>query len=199
MEELYILSKNKTRSWASDQELLIAKFRLKLKKVEKTTRPFRYDLNQIPYDYAVQVRNRFKGLDLIDSAWWTMDGGSWHCMGDRNQDHPQEKEMQNAKCLSEEALQIAVKRREAKRKRRGIFSLVTALRAQEVVLIHISLQGRVMILPNARSLLHYSFISRARQLSLIEPLRYVYWRFSHASVFQDDIFFPPINYILWLH
>ena len=47
-------------------ELLIAKFRLKLKKVEKTTRPFRYDLNQIPYDYTVEVRNRFKGLDLLD-------------------------------------------------------------------------------------------------------------------------------------
>ena len=50
-----------------DHELLIANFRLKLKKVEKTTRPFRYDLNQIPYDYAVEVRNRFKGLDLIES------------------------------------------------------------------------------------------------------------------------------------
>ena len=49
----------------SDHELLIAKFRLKLKKMEKTTRPFRYDLNQIPYDYTVEVRNRFKGLDLI--------------------------------------------------------------------------------------------------------------------------------------
>ena len=51
---------------ASDHELLIAKFRLKLKKVGKTTRPFRYDLNQIPYDYTVEVRNRFKGLDLIE-------------------------------------------------------------------------------------------------------------------------------------
>ena len=50
---------------ASDHELLIAKFRMKLKKVGKTTRPFRYDLNQIPYDYTVEVRNRFKGLDLI--------------------------------------------------------------------------------------------------------------------------------------
>ena len=48
------------------QELLIAKFRLKLKKVEKTTRPFMYDLNQIPYNYTVEVRYRFKGLDLID-------------------------------------------------------------------------------------------------------------------------------------
>ena len=50
----------------SDHELLIAKFRLKLKKVEKTTTPFRYNLNQIPYGYAVEVSNRFKGLDLID-------------------------------------------------------------------------------------------------------------------------------------
>ena len=50
----------------SDHELLIAKFRLKLKKVGKTTRPFRYDLHQIPYDYTVEVRNRLKGLDLID-------------------------------------------------------------------------------------------------------------------------------------
>ena len=50
----------------SDHELLIAKFRLKLKKVGKTTRPFRYDLNQIPYNYTVEVRNRFKGLELID-------------------------------------------------------------------------------------------------------------------------------------
>ena len=52
--------------YGSDHELLIAKFRLKLKKVGKTTRPFRYDLNQIPYDYTVEVRNRFKGLDMID-------------------------------------------------------------------------------------------------------------------------------------
>ena len=59
----------KTRPGAacgSDHERLIAKFRLKLKKVGKTTRPFTYDLNQIPYDYTVEVRNRFKGLDLIE-------------------------------------------------------------------------------------------------------------------------------------
>ena len=59
----------KTRPGAdcgSDHELLIAKFRLKLKKIGKTTRPFRYDLNQIPYDYTEEVRDRFKGLDLID-------------------------------------------------------------------------------------------------------------------------------------
>ena len=67
-EALYIQS-TKTRPGAdcgSDHELLITKFRLKLKKVGKTSRPFRYDLNQIPYDYTVEVRNRFKGLDLID-------------------------------------------------------------------------------------------------------------------------------------
>ena len=59
----------------SDHELLIAKFRLQLKKVGKFTRPFRYDLNQIPYNYTVEVRNRFKGLDLIECLK-TMDGGS---------------------------------------------------------------------------------------------------------------------------
>ena len=66
MEKLYTVSKNKTRSCCgSDHELLITKVRLKLKKVGKTTRPFRYDLNQILYDYTVEVRSRFKGLDLI--------------------------------------------------------------------------------------------------------------------------------------
>ena len=67
MEKLYTV--NKTRPGAdcgSDYELLITKFRLKLKKVGKTTRPFRHDLNQIPYNYTVQVTNRFKGLDLRD-------------------------------------------------------------------------------------------------------------------------------------
>ena len=59
---------------------------------------FRYELNQIPYDYTVEVRNRLKGLDLIDkSAWWTMDGGSWHCTGNRDQDHLHGKEMQRKK------------------------------------------------------------------------------------------------------
>ena len=61
--------------------------------MKKTTRPFSYDLNQLLYDYSVEVRNRFKGLDLIDRM---PDGGSWHCLGDRDQDHPQEKEMQRS-------------------------------------------------------------------------------------------------------
>ena len=67
MEKLYIVSKNKTRSWLClRSELLTVKFRLKLKKVGRTTRSFRFDLNQIPYNSTVEVKNRFKGLDLID-------------------------------------------------------------------------------------------------------------------------------------
>ena len=65
-EALYSQQKQDWKLTGSDHELLIAKFRLKLKKMEKTTRPFRYDLSQIPYDYTMEVRNRFKGLDLID-------------------------------------------------------------------------------------------------------------------------------------
>src|SRR5574340_1528117 len=65
-EALYSQQKQDQELTGSDHELLIIKFRLKLKKVGKTTRPFRYNINQIPYDYTVKVRNRFKGLDLID-------------------------------------------------------------------------------------------------------------------------------------
>ena len=66
MEKLYTVSIHKTGNCGSDHEILIAKFRLKLKKVNKTTRPSRYDLNQIPYDYTVEVTNRFKGSDLTE-------------------------------------------------------------------------------------------------------------------------------------
>ena len=67
MEKLYTVSKTRLGAdYGSDHEFLIAKFRLKLKKVGKTTRLFKYDLNQIPYDYTVEVRNRYKGLDLIE-------------------------------------------------------------------------------------------------------------------------------------
>ena len=66
-EKLYILSKTRPGAdCGSDHELIIDKFRLKLKKVGKTSRPFRYDLNHIPFDYTVEVRNRFMGLDLIE-------------------------------------------------------------------------------------------------------------------------------------
>ena len=101
----------------SDHELLIAKFRLKLKKVGKSSRAFRYDLNQIPYYYTVEVRNRFKGLDLIvrvSDELWTEVRDIVQETGIKT--IPMEKKCKKAIWLSEEALQIAVKRREAKSK-----------------------------------------------------------------------------------
>ena len=99
MEKFYTVRKLRLGAdCGSDHELLIAKFRLKLKKVGKTTTSFRYDLNQIPYDYTVEVTNRFKGLDLRECLN-TMDGGSQHCTGGSDQDHPQEKEMQKGKMV----------------------------------------------------------------------------------------------------
>ena len=98
-------------------QILIAKFRLKLKKVGKTTRPFKYDLNQIPYDYTVEVRNRFKGIDLIDRVpdeLWTEVCDTVQETG--NKTISKKKKCKKAKWLSEEALQIAVKRREVKAK-----------------------------------------------------------------------------------
>ena len=88
-----------------------------MKKVGKTARPFRYDLNQISYDYTVEVRNRFKGLDLIDRV----PNKLWKEVGDTAQETgiktiPMEKKCKKAKWLSGEALQIAVKRREVKSK-----------------------------------------------------------------------------------
>ena len=109
----------------SYHELLIAKYRFKLKKVGKNTRPFRYDLDQIPYDYTVEVRDRFKGLDLIDRVpdeLWTEVHDIVQETGIKT--IPKKKECKKAKWLSEEALQIAVKRREAKSKReKEIYSL----------------------------------------------------------------------------
>ena len=118
MDKLYTASKNKTGAdCGSDHELLIAKFRLKLKKVGETIRPFMYDLNQIPCDSTVEVRNRFKGLDLIDRV----PDELWMVVRDIVQETgintiPMEKKCKKAKWLSEEALQIAVKRREVKSK-----------------------------------------------------------------------------------
>ena len=94
-----------------------------MKKVGKTTRPFRYDLNQIPYDYTMEVRNRFKGLDLIDRV----PDELWMEVCDIVQETgiktiPMEKKCKKAKWLSEEALQIAVKeeRQKAKEKRNNM-------------------------------------------------------------------------------
>ena len=88
-----------------------------MKKVGKTARPFRYDLNQIPYDYTVAVRNRFKGLNLTDRVpdeLWTEVRGNVQEIGIKT--IPMEKKCKKAKWLSDEALQTAVKRREAKSK-----------------------------------------------------------------------------------
>ena len=108
----------KTRPGAdcgSDHELLTAKLRLELKKVGKTIRPLRYDLNYIPYDYTVEMTNMFKGLDLIECL--KNYGKRFITLYRRNdQNHPQEKEMKKDKMVSKEALQIAEKRREAKGK-----------------------------------------------------------------------------------
>ena len=101
----------------SDHELLIAKFRIKLKKEGKTTRPFRYGINQVSYDYIVEVTNRFKGLDLInrvpDELWMEV-----HDIIQKTEIKtiPKKKKCKKAKWLSEETLQIAVKRREVKSK-----------------------------------------------------------------------------------
>ena len=84
----------------SDHAVLIAKFRLKLKKIGKNTRPFSYDLNQIPYNYTVEVTNRFKGLDLIDTVpeeLWTEVHNI--CTGGCDQDHPKEKQKQKVKMV----------------------------------------------------------------------------------------------------
>ena len=101
----------------SDHELLIAKFRLKLKKVGETTRQFMYELNQIPYNYTVEVTNRFKGLDLIERVpeeLWTEVCDIVQEAGIKT--IPKKKKCKKGKWWSEEALQIAVKRREVKGK-----------------------------------------------------------------------------------
>ena len=95
----------------------MAKFRLKLKKVGKTIRPFSYDLNQMPYDYTVEVRNRFKGLDLIDRVPDELRMEVHDTVQEKGiKIIPKKNKCKKAKWLSEEALQIAEKRREAKSK-----------------------------------------------------------------------------------
>ena len=101
MEKLYIQSaKTKPRAdCGSDHELLIAKFRLKLKKVAKTTRPFRYDLNQIPYNYTVEVTDRFEALDLIYRVPEELCTEVRDIVQQAVIKHLQEKEMQKGKMI----------------------------------------------------------------------------------------------------
>ena len=112
-EKLYTVSKTRRGAdCGSDHELLTAKFRLKFKKVEKTTGSFRYDLNQIPYDYTVEVRNRFKELDLIDRVPDELLMEVRDIVQEAGiKTIPKKKKCKKAKWLSEEALQRAVKRR----------------------------------------------------------------------------------------
>ena len=118
MEKLYTASKTRLGAdCGSDHALLIAKFTSKLKKVGKTTRPFRCDVNPTPYDYTVEVRNRFKGLDLTDrvpAELWTEVHDIVQETGIKT--IPMEKKCKKAKWLSGEALQLAVERREVKSK-----------------------------------------------------------------------------------
>ena len=112
-EALYSQQKQDWELTGSDHELLIAKFRLKLKKVGKTARPFKYDVIQIPYDYTVEVRNRFKGLDLIDRV----PDELWREVHDivpetGTQTLPKKQKCKQAKWLSEEALQRDAKSKE---------------------------------------------------------------------------------------
>ena len=111
MKKLYTVSTTRLGAdCGSDHELLIAKFKFKLKKVGKTTRPFRYDINPIPYDYTVEVRNRFKGLDLTDRVpdeLWNEVHDIVQETGIKNT--PMGKKCKKAKGLSGDALQIAVK------------------------------------------------------------------------------------------
>ena len=118
MEKLLQSAKIRPRADCGlDHGLLIAKFRLKLKKVGKTTRPFRYDINQIFYNYIVEVRNRLNGLDLLDRVpdeLWTEVCDIVQETGIKTVS--KKKKCKKAKWLSQEALQIAVKRREVKSK-----------------------------------------------------------------------------------
>ena len=101
-------------------ELLIAKFTLKLKKVGKTTRPFRYDLNQIPYDYTVEVRNRFEGPDLIDRVPDELGMRFVTLYRRQGQDHPHGKEMQKSKMAVWGGLTNSCeKKRSQKQRRKG--------------------------------------------------------------------------------
>jgi len=120
-EALYSQQKQDGKLTGSDHKLLIVKFRFKLKKVRKTTRSFRYDLNQIPYDHTVEVTNKFKGLEMIERVPEEL----WTNIPDIVQEAGIKtipKRNRNEKWLSEEALQIAEKRIKRQRRKRKVYS-----------------------------------------------------------------------------
>ena len=117
MEKIYTVSETRPRADCGSDHELLDKFRLKLRKGGKTTRPFRYNLNRVLYNYTAEVRNRFKGLDLIDRVPEEL----WMEVHDIVQETviktiPKKKKCKKAKWLSEEDLQIAKERKEAKGK-----------------------------------------------------------------------------------
>ena len=106
--------------YGSDHKLLIVKFRLKLKKVGNTTRPFGYDLNQIPYDYTVEVRSRFKGLGLIDRVPDELWNEVHDTVQEMDRDHSHRKEMQKSKMAVWGGLTNSCeKKRSEKQRRKG--------------------------------------------------------------------------------
>ena len=113
MEKLYTISQTRPGAdCGSYHKVLIAKFRLKLKKVGKTARPFRYDLNQIPYDYPVLSDKQIQGIRSDrQSTCRTMDGGSWYVQEAVMKTNPKKNKCKKAKWSSEEILKIAMKRR----------------------------------------------------------------------------------------
>ena len=139
-----------------------------MKEVGKTTRPFRYDLNQIPYDYTVEVRSRFKGLDLIDKV----PDELWTEVPDIVQDTgiktiPKEKKCKKAKWLSEKALQIAVKRREVKAK------------GEKERYTHLNAEFQRIARRNKKALIDPSTLSKGSQPSwLPSPLRSATWSYA---------------------
>ena len=107
-ETLYSQQKQDLHLTGSDHELLIAKFRLKLNKVGKTTKPFKYDLDQIPYDYTVEMIKRFKGSDLVDRVPEELWTEVYNTVQEAvTKTIPKKKKQKKAKRLSEEALQTA--------------------------------------------------------------------------------------------
>ena len=120
MEKLYTVSKNKIgsrlwlRSWTP-----YCQIQTEIEESGENHQTIQVWPKSNPFDYTVEVRNRFKGLDLIDkSAWWTMDEGLWHCTEDRNQNHPQEKEMQKSKMSVWGGLTNSCEKKGSKKQRR---------------------------------------------------------------------------------
>ena len=120
MQPINLFGGNREMTMAQIMNSLLPNSDWNWKKVGKSTRPFRYDLNQIPYDYTVEGTNRFKGLGLNrQSTWRMMDGGLCHCTRGRDEDHIQEKEMQKGQMVVWEGLTNSCENKRSERQRRN--------------------------------------------------------------------------------